>query len=79
MDEVDTLSSSNSQLEEEVATLRNEISKLLNIKLQNQVLLAIVGEKEEELENMIEDMKEVRLLYKTEIDHLLQLSLVSSQ
>jgi DNA-binding Lrp family transcriptional regulator len=72
LNEVNFLSSRNACLEEEVSSLPEVKELLASTKLQNDLLLTLLGEKEEELEGVMADMKEVKLLYRHELDVLLE-------
>ena len=52
--------------------LSNERNKLNE---QNETLLILLGEKEEELENIFNDMKEIKNLYREEINRLIEKSI----
>jgi chromosome segregation ATPase len=74
LEEVSYLSSKVSSFEEgqsSLKPLRAEISKL---KEQNETLLILLGEKEEELEGLMQDMKEIKELYREELNRLLEKS-----
>lgn len=53
-------------------SLSNERKKL---KEQNETLLILLGEKEEELENIFNDMKEIKNLYREEMNRLIEKSI----
>ena len=61
----------NSQLEEICTSLPQLKIDLEQYKKQADVLLLMLGEKEEELEAMLSDMKEVKYLYSHQIEELL--------
>ncbi len=58
----------------QVAPLSAELARL---RTQNETLLLLLGEKEEELESMIQDMKDVKVMYRQELDRLIEKSLGS--
>ena len=66
------LNAQNSELVEKVsqhAVIQDEIKRLSS---ENDVLLTLLGEKEEELESAFADMKEIRSMYKDQIDDLIR-------
>lgn len=66
------LNAQNSELAEKVsqhAVIQDEIKRLSS---ENDVLLTLLGEKEEELESAFADMKEIRSMYKDQIDDLIR-------
>lgn len=71
LQEVGYLNTKNAALEEQVtnyAAIKND----LEVKsVQNNVLLTLLGEKEEELELLYSDLKEVKTMYKEQISELL--------
>ena len=74
LDEVSYLSSKLSEYEELLESIptMNKESKL--IKEQNYALLLMLGEKEEVLESTLQDMKDMKELYRVEIKKLLNVS-----
>jgi len=62
----------NSQLEESCRIMPQIKIDLEQYKKQADVLLLMLGEKEEELEGLISDMKEVKYLYSHQIEELLE-------
>jgi hypothetical protein len=71
LEEVSYLSSKSMEYEEKMKaypSLANDFNKL---KDQNNTLLLLLGEKEEELEGLVEDMKDVKYLYRNEIESLM--------
>ena len=70
--EVTFLSSRNAQLEEEAASVPFLRAEVVVSRRKNDMLLALLGEKEEELEAMLDDMKEVKTLYRTQLNTLLE-------
>jgi len=79
LEEVSFLSSRNSQLEE--AMLEHDViqTQLSTSRKQVEVLLVLLGEKEEELEALLHDMNDVKLMYKSHIEDLLQQIAPSNQ
>ncbi len=69
--EVTFLSSRNAQLEEEADGVSGLKAELEKSKKQQSLLLLMVGEKDEEIEAAHSDMKEVKLLYRAQLDALL--------
>ena len=72
LEEVSYLSMRNSQLEESCRIMPQIKIDLEQYKKQADVLLLMLGEKEEELEGLISDMKEVKYLYSHQIEELLE-------
>lgn len=71
MEEVSTQSSRNSQLTDELDRLRCVHDELSAAAKQRDVLLVLLGEKEEELEAAVTDMAEVKCMYQSHIQELL--------
>ena len=69
--EVTFLSSRNAQLEEEAEGVSGLKAALDKSKTQQNLLLLMLGEKDEEIEAAHSDMKEVKLLYRAQLDALL--------
>lgn len=65
------MSSRNAQLEEEAASLPALREEALSYRKRNELLLVLLGEKEEELEALEGDIKEVKDLYRSQIEDLL--------
>ena len=65
------LSARNAQLEEDTADLPTLKEELQSSKKQIDVLLVLLGEKEEELEATLMDMKEVKNMYTAHMEELL--------
>jgi hypothetical protein len=61
----------NSQLEEECIILPKTIDDLNASNQRIEVLLVLLGEKEEELEGLLGDMKEIKNMYKNHMEDLL--------
>lgn len=74
LEEVSYLSSKLSECEELLESLPQLKKETKSIKNQNNTLLLMLGEKEEELESTLQDMKEMKELYKSEIKNLLKVS-----
>jgi hypothetical protein len=70
LDEVNYLSNKNAELEELIVGMPNIKDSIGTLKRQNGVLLALLGEKEEELEAALGDMKEIKNLYQSQIQEL---------
>ena len=62
----------NSQLEESCRMMPQIKIDLEQYKKQADVLLLMLGEKEEEMEGLISDMKEIKYLYSHQIEELLE-------
>ena len=71
LDEVNYLSNRTSELEENSMNLPVIQENLNKLTKKNNLLLNLLGEKEEELEAAMEDMKEMKHLYRKEIEGLL--------
>ena len=54
-------------------------TQLSTSRKQVEVLLVLLGEKEEELEALLHDMNDVKLMYKSHIEDLLQQIAPSNQ
>ena len=72
LEEVSYLSMRNSQLEESCRMMPQIKINLEQYKKQADVLLLMLGEKEEEMEGLISDMKEIKYLYSHQIEELLE-------
>ena len=70
--EVTFLSSRNAQLEEEAGSVPLLREEAHMSRKRNELLLSLLGEKEEELEALEGDMREVKGLYRAQMDELLQ-------
>jgi hypothetical protein len=68
---VSYLSAKNSQLEDQVKSLPDIQESLITTRKRVDLLLVMLGEKEEELEAAVGDMKEVKYLYRSQLDDLL--------
>ena len=69
--EVTYLSSRNAKLEEDAEGLPRLQSELEKSKKQQNLLLLMLGEKDEEIEAAHSDMQEVKVLYRAQLDALL--------
>jgi hypothetical protein len=69
--EVSYLSSRNVQLEEQLISYPIIQEDLMEYKRKNDMLLVMLGEKEEEYEALSNDMREVKSLYRNQLDELL--------
>ena len=74
LDEVSYLSSKMAEYEELLESLPRVRKEAKLIKDQNNALLLMLGEKEEVLESTLQDMKDMKELYKSEIRNLLNVS-----
>jgi hypothetical protein len=70
LQETSFLSSRNSELEERLMKLENSAVNIEKLETENTILLNLLGEKQEELELTLADIKEVKFLYRTELDQL---------
>lgn len=71
LDEVSYLSARNSQLEEQSSSVPKLSGDILLYRQQNELLLSLLGEKEEEVEATLADMKEVKSMYRLQMEELL--------
>jgi hypothetical protein len=71
LEEVTFLSARNSQVEEQIASLPSLQDEIKVLKKTNDALLVLVGEKDEEVETIFSDLKEVKTLYRDQIAELL--------
>ena len=69
--EVTFLSSRNAQLEEEAASVPRLREEMFANRKRSDCLLALLGEKEEEVEAALADMREVKSLYRGQMNDLL--------
>ena len=76
--EVTTLSARNAKLEEEAANMSSLTEALAKSRQETEVLLLLVGEKEEELEAAASDLRDVRALYREQMETLLSADLKAS-
>lgn len=79
LEEVSFLSARNAQLED--ATVQVPVLQQSHVRLQQQVdvLLVLLGEKEEENEALAEDLRDTRNLYREQLDALLARTLLLEQ
>jgi chromosome segregation ATPase len=75
LEEVTALSARNAQLEDACAGVPALQDALRQARHRSDVLLQLVGEKEEEVEAAQADMREVKALYRGQMDALLEVSL----
>lgn len=73
------LSERNSQLEEEAASVPQLTEELQSLKKRVELLLVLLGEKEEELEAALQDMQEVKTMYRSHMEELIEGKLVSDE
>jgi len=71
LDEVSYLSSRNAQLEEESASVPHLSEEVVALRKRTELLLSLLGEKEEEVEASLADMREVKTMYRAQMDSLL--------
>lgn len=71
LEEVSYLSMRNSQLEEQCASVPTLKFELQAVTKRLELLLVLLGEKEEELEAMMSDMKEMKNMYRNHIEELM--------
>ena len=71
LEEVTFLSARNSQIEEQISILPSLEGEISLLKKNNEALLILLGEKDEEVETVFSDLKEVRYLYRNQIEELL--------
>ena len=65
------MSMRNSELEEQSTSVPHLKGELETYTKRVELLLVLLGEKEEELEGMMSDMKEVKNMYRTHMEELL--------
>lgn len=71
LEEVSFLSARNAQLEDATMSLPSLQSNAQQLQQQVDVLLVLLGEKEEENETLTEDLRETKQLYRDQLDSLL--------
>lgn len=64
------MSARNAELEENLGSDSNSAAAFARLEKENIVLLTLLGEKEEELENLISDLQDVKNLYKAQLADL---------
>jgi hypothetical protein len=72
LEEVSYLSMRNSQLEEQCASVPTLQAEAEALGKRTEMLLVMLGEKEEELEAALGDMREVKHMYRAHLDELLE-------
>lgn len=72
LEEVSYLSMRNSQLEEQSSSVPSLRADLEATAKRVELLLVLLGEKEEELEAMMGDMKEVKHMYRSHMEELIE-------
>ena len=65
------LSSRNAQVEELITQIPFLNEEIKSLKGRNEALLILLGEKDEEVECIFSDLKEVKMLYRNQIEELL--------
>ena len=65
------MSARNAQVEEQISSLPSLQEEIKSLKKTNDALLVLVGEKDEEVESIFSDLKEVKNLYRGQIEELL--------
>ncbi|KAG5190906.1 TATA element modulatory factor 1 TATA binding protein [Tribonema minus] len=71
-DEVAALGRRSAELEAALSTLPDTVEQAQELARKNNVLLELLGEKEEEVEQLLEDLEESRAAYKTQLEELMQ-------
>jgi hypothetical protein len=74
---VSYLSSKVSSYEENLSSVKPLTAEITKLKEQNETLLILLGEKEEELEGIVQDMKEIKDLYREELNRLVEKTVAS--
>jgi chromosome segregation ATPase len=72
LEEVNYLSNRNAELEDRSASLPGVQAEREAQDRRVELLLVLLGEKEEELECTVADMKEVKHMYRTQLDELIE-------
>ncbi len=72
LEEVSYLSSRNAELEEKVLSVPGLHATISELQSKSNILLNILGEKDEELEATLDDMKEVKYMYRAQLEELLE-------
>jgi chromosome segregation ATPase len=70
LQEVSFMSARNAELEERLAALASTEMTLQRLETENGVLLALLGEKDEEVQALEADMQDVKGLYRDQLDRL---------
>jgi DNA repair exonuclease SbcCD ATPase subunit len=76
LEEVSFLSARNAQLEDSTVSLPALRSNAQQLQQQVEVLLVLLGEKEEENDSLAEDLRETKQLYRDQMDSLLSRCLI---
>ena len=71
LEEVSYLSSRNAELEEQTISVPALHAAITELQSKSNILLNILGEKDEELEATLDDMKEVKYMYRAQLEELL--------
>jgi TATA element modulatory factor len=71
LEEVSYLSSKLSEFEDQLASYPALSAENMELREKTEALLILLGEKEEELESLLQDMKDVKHLYRGEIEKLM--------
>jgi TATA element modulatory factor len=71
LEEVSYLSSKLSECEDQLASYPALSAENVELREKTEALLILLGEKEEELESLLQDMKDVKHLYRGEIEKLM--------
>jgi hypothetical protein len=71
LEEVSYLSNKTAKLEEELINYPKIVEEMNTYRHRSELLLILLGEKEEELEGALADMKEIKEMYRHEMDELL--------
>lgn len=79
LEEVSFLSARNAQLEDETLSLPTLQETTKQLQQQVDVLLVLLGEKEEENETLTEDLRDTKTLYRDQLDTLLNRCLTLEQ
>lgn len=64
------MSARNSDLEEQLSSISSNERVLQRLETENGVLLALLGEKEEEVQALAADVRDIKGLYRSELDSL---------
>ena len=72
LDEISYLSRKNAELEELIQSIASMKEELKSTSKKSDILLVMLGEKEEELDGLRQDMREVKNLYKDQIGQLME-------
>ena len=72
LDEVNYLSAKNAKLEEDASNVPSLLEESKTSRSRIEVLLVLLGEKEEEVEAMLGDIKDIKNMYKDQMEELLE-------